>query len=153
MNPIIFVFGSLSAIAVGFVTFVLMDPIASLPGMAEHQNGVPVRIAAGFLATLVGVVLGAVYRELRRRQSRGATRIAVGPFFRDMRGSIELWLGLVGSPMVFALLLRSTEGVDLIGLVIMALENGFCCLIILNTLIEKHDKPESPPGGVEPQSQ
>jgi hypothetical protein len=144
MSLALFLLGSGVAAALGFVLFVLMDPVARLPGMSESGSDLMVRIVVGFAATLAGVVLGAMYRELRRRQAAGQTEIAVLPFFRDMRKSLELWLGLVGSPLVFALLLRSTAGMDLLGMVITALENGFCCLIILNALIERHQAEPKP---------
>jgi hypothetical protein len=36
---------------------------------------------------------------------------------------------------VYALLLKSSNGLSLSGLIVVALENGFCCLIIINGFV------------------
>jgi hypothetical protein len=125
----------------GFLLFVELSPMPML-GMNETVGDEYLRMLAGFGATLVGVVLGAAYRELRRHQAAGRRRINIRSFFRDLRSSIELWLGLIGSPVVFALLLNSSEGMDLLGVILIGLQNGFCCLVILNAFIEKGAAPE-----------
>jgi hypothetical protein len=95
-------------------------------------------IAYGYAITLVGVVFGTVYRELRRRKSGGQEQLeGIKSFLRSILLSIDLYLGLCGSPFVYALLLKSFEGGNIIALTTVALQNGFCCTIILNSLLDK----------------
>jgi len=89
-----------------------------------------------FSATIAGVVIGSTYRQLRALQAAGLTTIPnARVFLSDLSRSIDLWLGLVGAPIVYALLLQSTDGMSLPGLLLVALENGFCCLLIVNAFI------------------
>src|SRR3954447_6268983 len=62
-------------------------------------------IAFGYVITLVGVVLGAIYRELQARRARGEQRIATIPvLFGDVFRSIDFWMSACASPIVYALL-------------------------------------------------
>ena len=132
MNNLAGIFLSVIAVALSFILFGLVSSPSTPLGMMEVTSELPLRSTLGFSATLLGVLLGVVYRELREVQATGEKRLKVRAFFRDIRRSINLWLGMVGAPVVFALLLKSSEGARLGGFLVMALEHGFCCSIILN---------------------
>ena len=94
-----------------------------------------------FLATIIGVICGSFYRELRSLQAKNVTTIQdPGLFFGNMVRSVDMWLGFAGSPIVYSLLLKATDGMSLPGLLAVALENGFCCLIIVNGFIGKAEQ-------------
>jgi hypothetical protein len=132
---------SVAAIAIGFAGYWYYAPVETL-GMVEGSASGGLKFLLGFAATIVGVMLGALYRRLRALQARGITNIpSARKFSKDVASSVDLWLGLVGAPIVYALLLKSSDGMDLLGLVIVALQNGFCCLIILNSLIRNTTAP------------
>ncbi len=99
----------------------------------------------GYIVTLVGVVLGSAYRELQARKQRGETSING---FRSFLGSVflslDFWMSLCGSPLVYALIWKSMEGGNLAGLTTIALQNGFCCTVIISSLISK---PAQTPAG------
>ena len=98
-------------------------------------------IAYGFLITLVGVFLGSGYRELQRQKESGKTNIVISEFFRNIFTSIDLWMGLFGAPIVYALLWKSIGDSSIAGLSVIALQNGFCCTLIASNLI--NGKPQS----------
>lgn len=98
------------------------------------QPGIGV-IAYGYLITLVGVVLGAIYRELQARRARGQQQLeTIGGLFRDVFRSVDLWMSACASPIVYALLWKSFAGGGVAALTIVGLQNGFCCTVILDRL-------------------
>jgi hypothetical protein len=103
-------------------------------------------ISVGYGATVAGALLGAVYRDLRARQRHGETHIESPlSFFGELLRSINLWLAITGSPIVFALLLKTTSGMGLSGIVVVALENGFSCLLVLDSLAGEKNRSRSRP--------
>jgi hypothetical protein len=122
---------------VGWFSFWYLVPRATSFGMFEGDNTPNItRLALSFSATIAGVVIGSTYRQLRALQAAGLTTIPnARVFLSDLSRSIDLWLGLVGAPIVYALLLQSTDGMSLPGLLLVALENGFCCLLIVNAFV------------------
>ena len=101
----------------------------------------------GYLMTLLGVLLGTAYRRLQHLRDTGIKEIPSFPrFSRSIFLSIEFWLGICGSPLVYALLVRSTEGGGLAGLTTIAIQNGFFCTVIIAGLAAK--PPEVQAAGV-----
>jgi len=141
MSKVIAFAATAISLLIGFLVFWYLLPKTPSFGMFGSDNDVKLgRVLLSFSATILGVVLGSFYRQLRQLQTTGQTSIKkprkfVGEMFR----SIDMWLGLVGSPIVYALLLQSTSGMTLPGLLLVALENGFCCLIIINGFISKSE--------------
>jgi len=104
---------------------------------APTQQGFAV-IAYGYLLTVAGVILGSAYRELQARRARGEQRLSnVGGFVRDVFLSIDFWMSACGSPIVYALLWKSLEGGSVAALTIVALQNGFCCTVIVDRLVNQ----------------
>jgi len=96
------------------------------------------RLVYGYLVTLVGVVLGAAYRNLQIRREAGEHEVGgVGQFLRTVFLSLDFWMGVCGSPLVYALLMRATEGGSMAGLTAIAIENGFFCTIVIRGLAPK----------------
>jgi len=120
------------ALMIGFVGFWFLLPKTTTFGMFADEGNINWgRILLSFSATVVGVVLGSFYRQLRQLQL-GGNEVVPHAFVPKMLRSIDMWLGLVSAPIVYALLLQSTAGMALPGLLLVALENGFCCLVIVN---------------------
>lgn len=104
---------------------------------APEQPGARVLIY-GYVITLIGVVLGSAYRELQTRKQRGETTIrSPRRLLRAVFLSLDFWMSLCGSPLVYALIWKSMEGGNLAGLTTIALQNGFCCTVIIGSLISK----------------
>jgi hypothetical protein len=100
-------------------------------------------LAYGYAITLLGVTLGSAYRNLQERRQTGEKTIgSVGSFIRNVFMSIDFWLGLCASPLVYALLLRATEGGSTAGLTTIALQNGFCCTVIASGLLRKNGESD-----------
>jgi hypothetical protein len=137
------------AVVLGFVLYLNFVPRTASFGMqAEADGSGMLRIVLSFAATIAGVVLGSVYRQVRELQARGTPKIDdFGAFFGDVFRSTDMWLGLVGSPLVYALLLKSSDGMGFSGLITVALENGFCCLLIVNGFVGKMEPQASPKSG------
>ena len=48
-----------------------------------------------------------------------------------------------GPPLIFVLLLKASDGMELSGLVVIALENGFCAQIIIQSLFNRQDPDQN----------
>lgn len=141
----------LAAIASAWWSFQLSHtPTIRFGAVAVAESNGALMLAYGYAMTVLGVALGSAYRNLQDRQKRGQKKIAaIGAFLRGVFTSIDFWLGLVASPLVYALLLRSTEGGSVSGLTAIALQNGFCCTVIVSGIMEKggqEDGPAKPTG-------
>ena len=129
---------SFLCLTVGFGSYWFLAPTGASFGLFESISAGTLRLIATFLAVIGGVVLGSFYRELRGLKAQGVNRVPhLWTFFLDASRSTDMWLGLLGSPVVYALLLRSSEGMTLGGMILTGLENGFCCLLILNSLLDR----------------
>ncbi len=98
---------------------------------------------AGYVVTLVGVASGAGYRNLQKRQS--PTIGSVREFISTIFLSTDFWMGLLGSPIVYGLILKSTERMSGAAFFVTALENGFCCTILINSLNPQSATAPPPP--------
>jgi hypothetical protein len=125
----------------GWRYLIASEPLRFGANAAPEQQGTRVMIY-GYAITLLGVVLGSAYRELQARKQRGETRITS---LRDFAGavflSLDFWMSLCGSPLVYALIWKSMSGGNIAGLSTIALQNGFCCTVIISSLISKPTQP------------
>ena len=122
----------------GAVIWFRMAPGARAFGAFEQASGEQIlRITVGYLATVAGVVLGSLYRQLRQLRDAGIPEANLLEFLSRVGRSVDLWMGLCGSPIVFLLLARANASMSLAGMLVVALENGFCCLIIVNGFMSK----------------
>ena len=138
---------ALVAVVVGLAGFWYLVPRAPSFGMFAVEGEINLtRAGLSFAATIAGVILGSFYRQLRALQATGQTTIeAPLRFIAAMFRSVDMWLGLAGAPIVYALLLQSTSGMTLPGLLVVALENGFCCLVIVNGFVGRVEAKERGP--------
>jgi hypothetical protein len=136
----LFVFLAVAGI-VGWRYLIASEPLRFGANAAPEQQRTGVLIY-GYAITLVGVVLGAAYRELQARKQRGETSIT-SP--RDFLGavflSLDFWMSLCGSPLVYALIWKSMDGGNVAGLSTIALQNGFCCTVIISSFMAKPTQP------------
>jgi membrane protease YdiL (CAAX protease family) len=125
------------AVIIGFVFFWYLIPRSSSFGMFAGPNEANLgRLVLTFATTIAGVVLGSFYRNLRAYQATGIKTIEnPSVFIGEMFRSVDMWLGLVGAPIVCALLLQSSSGMNLPGILVLALENGFCCVVLVNSFV------------------
>jgi hypothetical protein len=146
MNGILAFLVTLLCAAIGFGLFwFIVTP--QQHGMWAVPDAHALRLLVGFAATLFGVLLGSAYRQLARLRESGVQRLAsVRSFGVDLVRSVDLWMGLVASPLVYGLLVQSAEMMATSGLVIVALENGFCCLLVVENFLKK--PPHNISGGV-----
>lgn len=123
------------------------EPLRFGANAIPEQPGTPV-ILFGYGITLLGVILGSAYRELQARRQRGLIRLKS---FREFLGSVflslDFWMSLCGSPLVYALIWKSMDGGNIAGLTTIALQNGFCCTVIISSLMAK---PLSPTNSLDP---
>ena len=84
-----------------------------------------------FLATWIGVLLGAVYRRLSSMQADGRKTSNLVKVIGQSLASIDFQIGLVGSPVVFGLLWQAIADMSTPGMLIIALQNGFSCHAVL----------------------
>lgn len=96
----------------------------------------------GYLITLGGVACGSGYRSLQKLQ--GQSIGSVRKFFGGVLLSTDLWMGLLGSPIVYGLILRSTTGMSHSAFFVTALENGFCCTILINSFTHNGHRTPQP---------
>ncbi|MCK7559339.1 hypothetical protein MKQ70_31990 [Chitinophaga sedimenti] len=136
MNKKIFVFPV--ALIVGFLIWSLMINTHQRTFGAQSvpfQKNVLFAVY-GFTVTLIGVFLGSAYRALQALREKGTKRIPnLGKFFTGLLSSVDLWIGIVSAPIVFALIWQSLATVSIAGLTVVALQNGFCCTLIVGNLV------------------
>ena len=96
--------------------------------------------ALGYAVTVVGVILGAGFRRVLRLQSQGRAQIRPLALLSDVFRSPDLWLGLLGSPLLFALFVKTLADVDAPSLIAIALQNGFFCSTLVTELVVKPPK-------------
>jgi len=141
-------------LALAVAGFLIFNHLATRQALRFGANEAPETqkigvIFYGYGITLIGVVLGAAYRELQARREKGETQLAsVTGFATSVLRSIDFWLSLCGSPIVYALLWKSLEGGNQAGLTIMALQNGFCCTMVVGALLKRGpDQPAAAAAG------
>lgn len=127
----------------GYYWLAANTPLAFGMNEAPEPQSIVV-VAYGYCVTLAGVILGALYRELQAMKARGEQQIgSIGRFLRGVFLSVDFWISACGSPIVYALLWKSLEGGSRSALTIVALQNGFCCTMILDSIMRKGD-PSAP---------
>jgi hypothetical protein len=126
---------------VGWRYLISSEPLRFGATAVPEQQGTRVLIY-GYAVTLAGVVLGSAYRELQARKQRGEMSLTS---LRDFVGavflSLDFWMSLCGSPLVYALIWKSMDGGNIAGLSTIALQNGFCCTVIISSFMSKPNQP------------
>lgn len=137
---------AISGLAIGLVGFQFLVPREESFGLFSAEDGdASFKYAMTFLATVLGVIIGSAYRGLRELSDRGIKELPKG-WFASRFQSVDMWLGLIASPIIYALLLRASDGMSLPGQIILALENGFCALIIIDSFSKQKAEAGAGPG-------
>ena len=121
--------------------WLIRDSQTVFGGSAQPDGQSILVIAYGYAVTLVGVFLGSAYRKLQDMKTRPRPLIHIGKirkFLSSVFRSIDFWMGLCGSPIVYALIWKSMGGGSVAGLTTIALQNGFFCTLILNGLYKNN---------------
>lgn len=106
------------------------------------------RLVYGYAMTVFGVIFGTAYRNLQSLRDKKETNIpGIGPFFQSVFLSVDFWLGVCGSPLVYALIVQATEGGSIAGLTVMAIQNGFFCTVVIAGLNPSNGLIPSKPAG------
>lgn len=133
--------GLITAIIVSFsVTYYFIGrsrlPSVSAAFGIEANSNLELALSAGlaFLATLLGVLLGSLYRRLLSMQQTGRKSVRFRALVQNVLGSIDFQIGLVGAPIVFGLLWQAISDISLSGMLVIALQNGFTSHAILKEL-------------------
>lgn len=121
--------------AIGYFYILGKEPMRF--GAQEIPEDVDIlRLSIGFIVTLLGVLIGVTYGLLQNLKKEGQAQIkSFKVFGAKIFHSTDLWIGFCGAPLVFALLMQSTQGATWPGLIAVALQNGFCCALIADRFI------------------
>jgi len=88
----------------------------------------------GFAMTLLGVLLGAIYRRLILLQKRNVETVNFRPFLSSVLRSPDFLIGLVGAPIVFGLIWQALGATSLPAYTVIALQNGFAANALIAQL-------------------
>ena len=125
--------------------FAFQTSLPSIHGAFAVTNDSPITgtllsAAYGFCTTLVGVFIGAAYRRLIQLRDQGITTVKFSKVTKDVFGSIDFHIGLIGSPLVFGLIWQAISDISIAGLTVIALQNGFASHAVLERVV-----PFTPP--------
>lgn len=104
----------------------------------------------GYVILLVGVMLGAIYQELKVVKAEGRRQIKIASTMRRATRTPDFWLGIFASPVVYVVLLQAIDMTNVttgsfIGLTLVGLQNGFVCNTVADSLINSGPVGQGPP--------
>lgn len=136
----------LALAGLAFWGYFLMRNIFEIPLFLNSagDSALPLQIAFGvygYAVLLFGVVLGAVYREIRARRQAGRKTIKIFTVMRQALSTIDFWLGVFASPVVYAVLLQAVDLTSIsvsgfVGITLVGLQNGFACNAVADALLD-----------------
>jgi len=124
----------------GAVAWFILNRVDGNPlgGIATPDAGDLFIVIYGYFTTVCGVLLGSAYRQLERLRALKQTRISsFRTLAADIGTSIDLWMSLLASPIVFALIWKTMDRTSYASVTIMALENGFACLAVISAMLKR----------------
>jgi len=126
---------------IAYVEFILVDSTKFLVGQESLSTNSlkAILVGYGYFTLVVGVFLGAGYRNLKERRAAGGKMLNVREFIREVFHSVDFWLGLFGSPVVYAILLQAVDLTNIsigsaAGMTLVGLQNGFVCQSIADAI-------------------
>jgi hypothetical protein len=135
--------GAPVAAFLGFCGFYALLPKDASAGFFAEGDALKwVQLVAAYLIVVTGVVLGAAYRFLA---TQAETLPPVAQWATDLTRSRDFWIGLVVSPVVYSLLLNTTQGMAFSGMAVMALQNGFTAQVIVEQFVNGRRAETSSP--------
>lgn len=131
---------------IGLYGFVSLAPSGSVQfgAVGEAEIAPWFRYLFAFSLVLAGVFLGSMYRKAVELKNQNLTQIlSFKLFLRGTLRSIDFVISLAGAPVVFALILQQAPNISLIGLAMIALQNGFVSPIIIGSVTPTLNVPAS----------
>lgn len=129
---------------IAYAELVLTDAPKFLVGESSlaGSKAKAILIVYGYATLVVGVFLGSGYRELKDRRTKEVKQVKVKELFGSILHSVDFWLGLFGSPVVYAILLQAIDlnnasVASAAGLTLVGLQNGFVCQSIADAIRPK----------------
>ncbi len=137
----------LAVVGLVFWVFYILKYVFELPLFLAAEDGIGLStqilfLVYGYLTLVVGVILGAVYKELKLEKSRGRRRIKIAKVLRGSMQTPEFWMGIFASPVLYVILLQAVnlDSITIGGFIavtLVGLQNGFVCNSIADALFEK----------------
>lgn len=94
-----------------------------------------VGMIGGYCTMVVGMVLGVLCRALIAEKAQGAQTVNIGAFILSKTRSIELWISLMASPLVFGSILRTGADLSTGAFVAFSLQTGFSSYVLIESLM------------------
>lgn len=137
---------TLALIGLVFWSYYVLRHILDVPLFLNSagESSLPLQLAFGayaYAVLLMGVVLGAIYREIRARRQAGRKTIKITAVMRHSVGTTDFWLGVFASPVIFAMLLQAVDLTNIrlsgfVGITLVGLQNGFACNAVADALLD-----------------
>lgn len=97
-------------------------------------------LGAGYLVLLIGICLGVACRHLIVRRERPRYRVRFATLVKETSGSPDLWVSMLGSPLLYGSILQSGADLATGAFLYFALQSGFSAYVTINALLVT--KPE-----------
>ncbi len=144
-NITIPIFGFILSVLAGYYYWSNINLQGTNFGAVAIEDSPALKILIAYLITLLGVLLGTIYRNLQERKLKGRNSInKPGAFFKSVFKSIDFWMSLCASPLVFMVLYNSISNSSFSSLAVIAFENGFFITLIMDKLIPSTTVDPSP---------
>jgi len=93
---------------------------------------------------LLGIFLGIACRRLIQMKNQGVAEVEIRGFFRGTLKQIDLWISLLGSPLLYGSILKSSVDLSLWPFLFFALQSGFSAYILINALLPAGNRNSAP---------
>jgi hypothetical protein len=145
----------LAAVGLFFWVCYILTYVLGMPLFlnTEGDNRIAAQIGFGiygYVILLIGVILGAVYQELKVAKANGKKQVRIGATLRRATRTADFWLGIFASPVVYAILLQAIDLTNVtassfIGITLVGLQNGFVCNTVADSFIKNGLQGQSAP--------
>ncbi len=105
-------------------------------------------LVAGYCCLIIGIVLGVLARVLLREKERGSEKVELRAFVKKSFASIDLWISLIASPVVYGGILRSGTEMSYGAFIYFSLQTGFSSYLAIRSLLPGADPYPSGIGGL-----
>jgi hypothetical protein len=141
---------ALACVGIGFATwwYLLGSEQAThglAPGVEANSAAWWSYILGGYLIMLLGIFLGIACRRLIESKNQGEAEIDIFPFLRSTIRQIDLWVSLLGSPLLYGSILKGSGGLSFWAFLYFALQSGFSAYVLVNALLGGNARKPVPP--------
>lgn len=92
-------------------------------------------IIFGFVVMVLGIFLGVACRRLIEIKNGGRESIDIMPFLFSNLKSTDLWISLLGSPLLYGSIIRTGAELSFGAFLYFALQSGFSAYVIITSLL------------------